>query len=384
MKKLHQAGRGLLAAALASTLSLGVAQAQMVPDTVDPYELAPRNVHLYPISINARNPFYYVPPIFAPREMWRGALDATEVRQFAPHNYVVQEVPDTTALVAWGEVRKDGKKPGSGTRVHEAANQQQFLMLPPSNLDQGSSYMLVTTRMRYVGDPVDGNYDYDAEALGFLTKEASEVGQTQGRAIRPRFRKSMRDRRPPPDLVREFERELILEPQPRVMSIAETLPVERLLTQYERVDDVADLQPRVHPVLLDELATQPWPVTKIYGSFSGWRRDPNVLRTLGDLTPQWFTFEGKMVALKYSETCGWFMLTVEMQGYNPWYPEEVMKNFMRKMIALSFNEFVEPTRYYDVERPLGFKEWHRLGSTPMDPHDTRFNIGGGSAGQGAY
>jgi hypothetical protein len=54
---------------------------------------------------------------------------------------------------------------------------------------------------------------------------------------------------------------------------------------------------------------------------------------------------------------------------------------MRKLIALSFNEFVEPTRYYDVERPLNYKEWHRLGSqTPMDPYDTRMNVGGGSAG----
>jgi hypothetical protein len=333
---------GLMAAATAVALSAMPARAQVVPDTLDPYELAPRNVHLYPVTLNARMPFYYVPPIFAPREMWRGALDSLELRQIAPHNYRVSEVPDSTALVAWGTVKKDGKKSGEGTLVFESANQQQFLFLPPENLDQGSSYMLVTTKMR------------------FVPKEGAN------------------------QLLAEFERELILEPNPRVESIAEQLPAAQLLTQFERVEDVADLQPRIHPVLLDELATQPWPVERIYGVYSGWRRDPNVLRTLGDLTPQWLTFEGKTIAIKRAH-CGWFMLEVHLEGYNPWYPEEVSKNVMRKLIALSFNEFVEPTRYYDVERPLGFKEWHRLGSeTPMQPYDTRLNVGGGSAGQGAY
>jgi len=332
---------GLVAAATAVALSLP-AHAQVVPDTLDPYELAPKNVHLYPVTLNARMPYYYVPPIFAPREMWRGALDSMELRQIAPHNYRVNEVPDSTALVAWGAVKKNGKKPGDGTVVLEAANQQQFLFLPPENLDQGSSYMLVTTKMRFVPKTTED------------------------------------------DLNREFERELVLEPNPRVESVAEQLPVDQLLTQYERVDDVADLQPRVFPALLDELAEQPWPVDRIYCSYSGWRRDPNVLRTLGDLTPQWMTFEGKLLAIKHVKS-GWYMLEVDLEGYNPWYPEEVSKNVMRKLIALSFNEFVEPTRYYDVERPLNYKEWHRLGSeVPMKPYDTRFNIGGGSAGQGAY
>src|SRR5690349_9615618 len=123
MFKLNQAGRILGTAIAAAALSIGVAQAQVVPDTLDPYELAPRNVHLYPGTLNARMPFYYVPPIFAPREMWRGALDAAEVRQIAHHNCVVHEVPDTAALVAWGTVKKGGKKPGEGTIVLESANQ---------------------------------------------------------------------------------------------------------------------------------------------------------------------------------------------------------------------------------------------------------------------
>ncbi|MDQ3023893.1 MAG: hypothetical protein M3R04_05865, partial [bacterium] len=112
MYKLFSAG--LLAAATAVALSAQPASAQMLPDTLDPYELAPRNVHLYPVTLNARNPFYYVPPIFAPRQMWRGALDSMELRQIAPHNYRVTEVPDSTALVAWGTVKKGGKKPGEG------------------------------------------------------------------------------------------------------------------------------------------------------------------------------------------------------------------------------------------------------------------------------
>jgi hypothetical protein len=61
----------LLAAALAGVLAPGAAFAQMVPDTVDPYELAPQNTHLYPVTLNARIPYYYLPPIFAPTPMWR-------------------------------------------------------------------------------------------------------------------------------------------------------------------------------------------------------------------------------------------------------------------------------------------------------------------------
>jgi hypothetical protein len=338
MNKLYQVGAGI---AVSMALLTGSALAQVVPDTVDPYELAPKNVHLYPISLNARMPFYYVPPIFAPRPMWRGAMTASEVHQFAPHNYIVYEVPDTSALVAWGTVKHGGKNGGRDTIVLESANQQQFLILPPQAVDDGSSYMLVTTRMRFV--PNDHHGDID----------------------------------------REFERELILEPQPRVDSIAESLPIDQLLYNYERVEDVADMQPRVPVALHDELATQPWPVDRIYVSYSGWRRDPNRLRTMGDFVPQWFTYEGKLVALKHDH-CGYYMLTVEMEGYNPWYPHEVQKNFMRKLIALSFDEFVEPTRYYDVERPLDGKEWHRSGSPQMLPYDTRYNVGGGSAGQGAY
>ena len=59
---------------LAATMAIGFgpvgASAQMVPDTVDPYELAPINAHLYPISLNARIPYYYLPPIFAPARGW--------------------------------------------------------------------------------------------------------------------------------------------------------------------------------------------------------------------------------------------------------------------------------------------------------------------------
>ena len=73
---------------LAFCLLLGLftlASAQVVPDTADPYELAPQNVHLYPISLNARIPYYYLPPIFAPTPMWRGALDAELLRQTVHH-----------------------------------------------------------------------------------------------------------------------------------------------------------------------------------------------------------------------------------------------------------------------------------------------------------
>src|SRR5260221_618443 len=86
----------LLGMAAACVLPLA-ASAQVVPDTVDPYELAPQNIHLYPISLNARMPYYYLPPIFAPAPMWRGALTAADVQTFTPHNYLVYEIPDSTA-----------------------------------------------------------------------------------------------------------------------------------------------------------------------------------------------------------------------------------------------------------------------------------------------
>ena len=52
------------------------------------YELAPQNVHLYPISLNARIPYYYLPPIFAPAPMWRGALTADDVTR-SPRTTIV-------------------------------------------------------------------------------------------------------------------------------------------------------------------------------------------------------------------------------------------------------------------------------------------------------
>ena len=330
----------MAACAVISLAPAGVA-AQVVPDSVDPYELAPQNVHLYPISLNARIPFYYLPPIFAPRPMWRGALTADVVHQIAPHNWVVDEVPDTTALVAWGKVKGDPKSPRAKTIVLEAANQQEFLLRPPENLrDRDKSYMWVRTEMRWV--PHDHAFDIH-------------------------------------DLL---ERELISEPQ-RVNSIAEELPVGVLLYNYERVDDVADLQPRIHPFLQDELATSYWPVERIYMNHSGWRRDPNRMRTMGDFISQWFTYEGKLLALKKGEE-GDYLITVTVEGYQPWYPETFAQNMMRKIIALSFDEFVEPVRYYDVELPLGAKEWYRQGSARMTPYHTRQRAGSGGAGQGAY
>ncbi len=328
---------GITAAALlAAPLT---AQAQVVPGTLDPYELAPKNVHLYPVSLDARIPFQYVPPIFAPRPMWRGALTAQELYGIAPHNWTVQEIPDSTALVAWGTVNK-GKKNKTQTVVKEAANQQEFLIVPPAGLGS-SDFMYVKTSMRWVPKSADS--------------EISEM----------------------------LERELITEPGPRVNSLAEELSVSQLMYNYERVEDVADLQPRIHPALADELATNYWPVDQIYFSYSGWRRDPQRLRTAGDFVPQWFTFEGKVLATKKAGN-GWYLLRVDIQGYNPWYPHEVGKNVMRKLIARSFDEFVEPTRYYDVELPLDGKEWHRQGSGEMKPHDTRKRAGTGSAGQGGY
>jgi hypothetical protein len=324
---------GLLVGTMAAFVLPLAASAQVVPDTVDPYELAPQNIHLYPISLNARMPYYYLPPIFAPTPMWRGAMTAADVQTFAPHNYLVYEIPDSTGLVAWGTSKKGQPK------TLEAANQQQFMVLPPSKIDDGSSYMLVTTSMRY------------------LPKCTAE------------------------ELKEMFNRELLLEPS-RVSSIADSLPVDQLLTNFERVEDVADIQPRIAEELKPELATSEWPVDKIFINYSGWRRDPNKIRTLGDFVSNWFTCEGKLLALKKADD-GYYMVTVSWEGYQPWYPIEFAKNVMRKVLALSFDEYVETTRYYDVELPLDGKEWFRVGS-PDYSVDTRQNVGGGSAGQGMY
>jgi hypothetical protein len=152
---------------------------------------------------------------------------------------------------------------------------------------------------------------------------------------------------------------------------------------YERVEDVADMQPRVHPALQDEVSTVFWPLDRLYLNYSGWRRDPNRQRTLGDTIPPWFTTEGKLLGMKRWEG-GAYLLEVEFQGYQPWYPIEFAKNMMRKMIALSFDQFVETVPYYDFERPLNGKEWHRQGSGEMEPYDTRQHVGTGSDGQGYY
>jgi hypothetical protein len=323
----------VLAVCVHTALVPAPAAAQMVPDTADPYELAPQNVHLYPISVNARMPFYYLPPIFAPAPMWRGAMTAEDVYAFAPHNFIVYEIPDSTALVAWGTVKKDQRI------VLEAANQQEFMILPPKSQDKGSSYMLVKTTMRYVPKDKDDQLE------------------------------SM------------FERELILSPS-RVQSIAEQLDVFTLTHEYERIADVADIQPRVHPVLLDELATAYFPVDKIYLNYSGWRRNANRVRTLGEWVPNWFTIEGKVLAMKKFEK-GTYFIEVSFEGYNAYFPIETAKNVMRKVLALSFDEFVETERYYPIEKPLNGKEWHRQGSAMMTP-DTRKHVGSGSDGQGSY
>jgi len=323
-----------MVACLAISLAPSSASAQMVPDTVDPYELAPQNVHLYPISLNARIPFYYLPPIFAPAPMWRGALTAEQVHTFTPHNYVVYDIPESTALVAWGTVKGDERV------VLEAANQQEFLVLPPEALNDGSSFLLVKTSMRYV------------------PKCTAE------------------------QMLQMFERELLIEPT-RVDSIAEQLPVDVLMHNYERVEDVADMQPRVQPALQDEISSSVWPVNRIYLCYSGWRRDPNRQRTLGDNIPEWFTVEGKLVALKHWKD-GDYMIEVEFEGYQPWYPIEFAKNTMRKILALSYDEFIETVPYYDFERPLNGKEWHRQGSGEMLPYDTRQRVGTGSDGQSYY
>jgi len=330
-----------LVIALVAVVTIGLtpsgASAQMVPDTVDPYELAPQNVHLYPVSLNARIPYYYLPPIFAPAPMWRGALDTSLIE--APHNYVVYEIPESTALVAWGTLR------GEEQVTLEAVNQQEFLILPPESVRAnpedplGSSYSLIRTEMRYV----------------------------------PKCKGE--------DLEMLMERELMLEPT-RVHSIAEELPVDVLLNNYDRVEDVADIDPHVHPFIRDEIANNKWPLEKIFINYNGWRRNPNRIRTLGHFVPEWFTIEGKLIALKEFEGND-YLITVEFEGYQPWYPIEQAKNVMRRILALSFDEFAETQRYYDVELPLNGKEWHRQGSDPLDPN-TRQRYGTGSAGQGGY
>jgi len=327
-------------AAMAFAFAPTGAFAQMVPDTVDPYELAPQNLHLYPVTLNARIPYYYLPPIFAPTPMWRGAMDADTVYGFAPHNYTVMEIPESTALVAWGTMKGDEQV------TLEAVNQQEFLVLPPESVRNDTedplhaSYMLVKTQMRYV--PMCTGEDLD-------------------------------------ELVAA---ELMVEPG-RVMSIAEELPVDVLLNNYDRVEDVADLDPHVHPFLRDEIANNKWPLEDILINYSGWRRNPNRIRTLGHFVPEWFTIEGKVVATK-DYMNGKYLLTVEFEGYQPWYPIEFAKNTMRKMIALSFFDTEGETQpYYDWEKPLNGKEWHRQGSDPMDPN-TRQRYGTGSAGQGGY
>lgn len=341
MKRYMSLGIAIAAVALVlSGLAPFTASAQVVPDTADPYELAPQNVHLYPISLNARIPYYYLPPIFAPAPMWRGAMNVDDVHAIAPHNYVAYEIPDMSALVAWGTVKGDQRV------TLEAANQQQFMILPPKNLDDGSSFFLLKTSMRYV----------------------------------PRCSKE--------EVKEMMDRELMLPPS-RVDSIAEQLPVDVLLYQYERVKDVADIQPRLNEALMgikndvDGLAVDDWPVNDIYINYSGWRRTANRMRSMGDFIPNWFTIEGRIVAHKMYQG-GDYFLTVEFEGYNPWFPIETAKNMMRDLIGLSFDEFVEPNRYYDVELPLNGKEWHRQGSGMIAPYDTRRHVGTGSAGQGAY
>lgn len=335
MRRYACLGLGLVLATMLFTGVIPVTTAaQMVPDTVDPYELAPQNVHLYPISLNARIPYYYLPPIFAPAPMWRGAMTAQDVHAFAPQNFLAYEIPESTALVAWGAVKNDQRV------VLEAANQQEFMILPPQAQDNGSSYMLVRTEVRFVPRCND-------EQLNSL-----------------------------------FEQELLIEPT-RTASIAEQLPVDELLHNYERIEDVADLQPRVHPALEDWLSTARWPLDRLYISYSGWRRDPNRVRTLGEFISPWFTIEGKLLALKRYQG-GNYMITVSFEGYNPWYPIEFAKNMLRKEIALSFNEFVETQPYYHFEKPLEGKEWFRQGSDDLDPYDTQKHVGTSSPGHGTY
>jgi len=336
MNKQFRLGLAVMAAVCALAGLAPSAVAQVVPDTVDPYELAPQGVHLYPVSLNARNPYFYIPPIFAPAPMWRGALTAEDVYAFAPHNYVAYEIPESTALVAWGTVK------GDETVTLEAANQQEFIIVAPESLrNEDNSFFLFRTEMRYVPRCMD----YALDEL--------------------------------------LERELILEPSPRVQSITAELPVDVLLKNYDRVEDVADLQPRLHEELEKLLALDTWPVDRIYINYSGWRRNPNRIRTLGEFIPEWFTIEGKLLALKRFMG-GNYLISISFEGYQPWYPIETSKNVMRKLLALSFDDFVETEAYYNFEKPLNGKEWMRQGSGMMYPYDTRMHVGTGSPGQGSY
>ena len=333
MERILRLGLVIIAAIAVIGILPSTASAQMVPNSVDPYELAPQNVHLYPVSLNAREPYYYLPPIFAPAPMWRGALSEAEINAFAPHNYVAYEIPDSTALTAWGT------KKGDKRFTLEAANQQEFMIIPPeSQRGNNASYYLIKTGMRYL----------------------------------PKCSKD--------DLRMILNRELSIEPG-NVDSIASSLPTDVLQMNYDRVEDVANLQPALNPAIAEELGTGLWPVEEIFISYNGFRREPNRIRTLPDTVPNWFTCKGKVIALKEHDGDA-YLLTVEFEGYEPWYPIEVAKNVMRKMLALSFNEYVETTRYYDVERPLNGKEWQRHGD--IDSFNTWNRPGTGSAGQGSY
>ncbi len=342
MKRFFSLGLAIVVAACLFVMSaptLGFAQ--VVPNSVDPYELAPQNVHLYPITIDARVPYQYLPPIFAPTPMWRGAMNADIVQSFTPHNYKAYEIEDSTALVAWGRMKGDKQL------TLESANQQEFLILPPEALDDGSSFFAFHTEMRCIPKNESG------ELAEYLERELN-TGNS------------------------------------RVASIADQLPVDVLMYNYDRVADVADIQVRMEDILAggvlanaDGLATMPWPVEDIYISYSGWRRNPHRIRSLGGYVPEWFTIEGKLLAIKHHDGND-YLMKVTFEGYNPWFPITTAQNAMRKMIALSFNEFIETPSYIDFEKPLAGKEWHRQGSGNMEPYDTRRRVGKGSAGQGTY
>ncbi len=333
MERILRLGLVIITAFVVLGIMSGTASAQMVPESVDPYELAPQNVHLYPVSLNAREPYYYLPPIFAPAPMWRGALSEAEINAFAPHNFVAYEIPDSTALTAWGT------KKGDKRFTLEAANQQEFMIIPPeSQRGRDASYFLVKTSMR------------------FLPKCSAD------------------------DLHAILNRELSIEPG-TVDSITQSLPVDVLMTNYDRVEDVANMQPPLNPAIRGELGTNQWPVEEIYLSYNGFRREPNRIRTLPDTVTNWFTCKGKLIAVKKYDGED-YLLTVEFEGYEPWFPIEVAKNVMRKMIALSFNEYVETVPYSDSEKPLNGKELRRHGDIPT--FNTWSRAGTGSAGQGAY
>ena len=57
MNRFMSLGLAIAVIALVLTgLAPNTASAQVVPDTADPYELAPQNVHLYPISRRSSPP----------------------------------------------------------------------------------------------------------------------------------------------------------------------------------------------------------------------------------------------------------------------------------------------------------------------------------------